>query len=149
MRKAGKVLIIIAYVLVLFIFAPILLYPISSSILNGQLPRIEYLRFWYSTAFDFRNPRLLPFMLGVIIVFCILGIVANILMNKDKKRGATFTKGETFLWGISYVPYAVPLIVLLLLWLIIKFIDIMIGVFTGGEKSLKNVLDFFFGSRGL
>ena len=75
--------------------------------------------------------------LGLAVVF---GGIAHILIAR--------TRTDDCKWSyiLTFPPYIVIWLVLLALLAVVKFIDIMIYMFTGGEKGLGNVVSFFFGA---
>lgn len=76
--------------------------------------------------------------------FVLFGLIAHVIL-KTRDR---VTKADKFFYGYSYVAFVPVVLVILALFVIVKFIDIMIGLFTGGEKNLKSVTDFLLQSAG-
>ena len=73
--------------------------------------------------------------------YVLLGLIAHILVNKYRAKNGG---GLLAVYILTFPAYLVPFILLFALFLILKFIDIMIGLFTGGEHSLASITSFVY-----
>lgn len=147
-RKSAKVLIILAYVFPMAMIGYMLIFPFIS---RPGMPFMEYIKFYLP--YEFSAERIaegtwIPIVI-CLVWFCVFGIISHVLMKKDlNKNDIKPTKGEKFLYIISFLPYAVPFILLFILWAILKFVDIMLQLFTGKDHPLARAIDFLAVSAG-
>lgn len=147
-RKSAKVLIILAYVFPIGMLGYMLIFPFVS---RPGMPFMEYIKFYLPNEFSaerIAEGGWIPLVI-CLVWFVVFGIISHVLMKKDlNKNDIKPTKGEKFLYIISFLPYAVPFILLFILWLLLKFIDTMIFLFTGGDHKLSDILNFMAEAAG-
>ena len=134
MKTVAKILLGIAY----FFFAFAVMFLVM--FLIGNAKNLDVIYLFPSFGFE-RKICLIAFFI-TLVPFAFFGIISHIILKRSELEG----KADMASYILSFPPYIVIWLVLLALLAVVKFIDIMIYMFTGGEKGLGNVVSFFFGA---